>query len=211
MDCYSELPMVSTHFNKKLFFSQSILVLFLSLFLSGMAKAPPLVGGPAPQFELETVEGRTIKLSDLKGEFVVLNFWATWCVACIKEMPEFQKAYQSSGDNKIKIIGVNFSESKKKVEKFIQDNNLSFPLLLDGFGNTAENYEVRSLPVTYFISPDGIIRGKIVGGGLTKEIIEAKINQMNDPAESGNKKTFAPASEYLSQMKKGRDNNEREK
>jgi len=172
--------MVSMRFNKRLFFSRSILVLFLSLFLSGMAKAPPLVGGPAPQFELETVDGQPIKLSDLKGEYVVLNFWATWCVACIKEMPEFQKAHQQSGDNNVKIIGVNFGESRKRVDKFSQDNSLSFPLLLDGFGNTAENYRVRSLPVTYFISPDGIIREEIVGGGITKEIIEAKINQIKN-------------------------------
>ncbi len=104
MDYYSELPMVSMRFNKSLLFTRSILIAFLGFFLSGMAKAPPLVGGPAPQFELETVGGQTIKMSDLKGEFVVLNFWATWCVACSKEMPEFQKAHQTLADNNIKII-----------------------------------------------------------------------------------------------------------
>ncbi len=145
-----------------------------------MAKAPPLVGGPAPQFELQTVEGQTIKLSDLKGKFVVLNFWATWCVPCGKEMPEFQKAHQFSGDKNIKIIGVNLGESKKKVGKFTQDHHLSFPVLLDGFGNTSQKYKVRSLPVTYLISPDGIIREEIIGGGLTQEIIEAKINQIKN-------------------------------
>lgn len=179
MDYYSELPMVSMPF-KSLFISRCILIVFLGLFLSGMAKAPPLVGGPAPQFELETVGGQTIKLSDFKGEFVVLNFWATWCVPCSKEMPEFQKAHQTFADKNIKIIGVNFGEPKKRVYKFTQDNNLSFLVLLDGFGNTAEKYKVRSLPVTYFISPDGIIREKIIGGGLTKEIIEAKINQIKN-------------------------------
>lgn len=143
-----------------------------------MAKAPPLVGGPAPHFELQTVEGQTIKLSDFKGEYVVLNFWATWCVPCIKEMPEFQKIHLSSNNSNIKIIGINLSESQKRVDKFIQDYQLSFPVLLDGFGNTSERYKVRSLPVTYFISPDGIIREEIQGGGLTQEIIQAKINQI---------------------------------
>ena len=179
MDYYSELPMVSMPF-KSLFISRCILIVFLCLFLSGMAKAPPLVGGPAPQFELETVAGQTIKLSDLKGEFVVLNFWATWCVACSKEMPEFQKAHQTLADKNIKIIGVNFGEPKKRVDKFTQDYRLSFPMLLDGFGNTAEKYKVRSLPVTYIISPDGIIRDEIIGGGLTQEIIAAKINQLKN-------------------------------
>ena len=163
---------------KSILFSRCTLIVFLSLFLSGMAKAPPLVGGPAPQFELETLDGDTVKLSDFKGEFVVLNFWATWCGPCIKEMPELQKTHLSSGENKIKIIAVNLSESKDRVDKFTQDHQLTFPVLLDGFGNTSERYKVRSLPVTYFISPDGIIRGKIVGGGLTQEIIASKISQI---------------------------------
>lgn len=165
---------------KSLLFPRCIVIAVLSLFLLGMAKAPPLVGGPAPHFELETVGGQTIKLSDFKGEFVVLNFWATWCVPCIKEMPELQKAHQFSGNNNIKIIGVNLGESKKKVDKFIRDYHLSFPVLLDGFGNTSEKYKVRSLPVTYLITPDGIIREEINGGGLTKEIIESKINQIKN-------------------------------
>ena len=195
--------MVSMPCNKSLLFSRCILIVFLCLFLPGMAKAPPLVGGPAPQFELETVEGQTIKLSDFKGEFVVLNFWATWCVPCSKEMPEFQKAHQTLTDNNIKIIGVNFGESKKKVDKFTQDNNLSFPVLLDGYGNTAEKYKVRSLPVTYIISPDGIIREEIIGGGLTQEIIAAKINHL--------KNLHAMRQGIWAKRKKERVNNERKK
>ncbi len=161
-------------------FLRSLLILFLSVFVSAMAKAPPLVGGPAPQFELETLDGDTVKLSDFKGKFVVLNFWATWCVPCIKEMPEFQKIHQSSDNGNIKIIAVNLSESKDRVGKFTQDYQLTFPVLLDGFGNTFERYRVRNLPVTYFISPDGIIREEIQGGGLTQEIIETKINQIKN-------------------------------
>ncbi len=177
--------MVSMPFNKSLLLSRCIWTVVLFLFVSGMAKAPPLVGGPAPQFELETIQGQTIKLSDFKGEFVVLNFWATWCVPCSQEMPEFQRAHQLSGDSKINIIAVNLGEPKKRVVKFTQDYNLSFPVLLDGFGNTSEKYKVRSLPVTYFISPDGIIREEIFGGGLTKEIIEAKIIQMKHLSAKG--------------------------
>ena len=145
-----------------------------------MAKSPPLVGGPAPQFELQTVEGRTVKLSDYKGKFVVLNFWATWCVPCRKEMPEFQKIHLSPGDDNIQIIGINLSESQKRVGKFIRDHHFSFPIVLDGFGNTSEKYRVRSLPVTFIISPDGILREEIQGGGLTQEIITAKIDRIKN-------------------------------
>jgi len=186
---------------KSTLFSRSLLILFLSIFLSGMAKAPPLVGGPAPQFALQTVAGQTIKLSDFKGDFVVLNFWATWCVPCMKEMPEFQKIHLSSGNDTIKIIGVNLSESKKRVDKFTRDHQLSFPVLLDGFGNTSEKYKVRSLPVTYIISPDGIIREEIQGGGLTQEIIEAKIKQIKNFAFNGN---TAPPNSSLEALSTGR-------
>jgi len=151
---------------------------FLSLFLLGMAASPPLVGGPAPAFKLEAVDGQVVKMSDLKGQFVVLNFWATWCHACIKEMPEFQKAHISL-DQKVKIIGINLAESKEKVNDYIRGKGYSFPVLLDGYGNVSQEYEVLHLPVTFFITPDGVIREKIFGGGVTWEMIEAKINQLS--------------------------------
>ena len=154
-------------------------IVFFSLFLFGMAPSPPLVGGPAPLFELKTVDDQAIKLADLKGKFVVLNFWATWCVPCIKEMPEFQKIHQSSSNKNIEVIAINFTESKKKVEDYIQGRHLGFTVLLDGFGNISGKYKVRNLPVTYLITPDGIIQEEIIGG-ITQEIIEKKINQLKD-------------------------------
>ena len=153
-------------------------VLFLSLFLLGMAASPPLVGGPAPTFKLEAVNGQVMGMSDLKGQFVVINFWATWCVPCIKEMPEFQKAHQSLNP-KVKIIGINLAESKEKVAEYIHSKGLSFPVLLDAYGNVSQEYEVLHLPVTYFITPDGVIREKIFGGGVTQKMIEAKFNQFH--------------------------------
>ena len=153
-------------------------VLFLSLFLLGMAASPPLVGGPAPTFKLAAVDGQIIELSDLKGQFVVLNFWSTWCVPCIKEMPEFQKAHESLNPN-VKIIGINLAESKDKIGEFAQANRLSFPILLDSYGNVSQEYQVLHLPVTFFITPDGVIREKIFGGGITQKMIEAKINQLS--------------------------------
>ncbi len=158
--------------------SRRVRVVLLSLFLLGMAASPPLVGGPAPPFKLEAVDGQILNLSDLKGQFVILNFWATWCVPCIKEMPEFQKAHQSL-NQKVKIIGINLAESKEKVDKYIKDHHLSFTILLDDYGNVSQEYEVVHLPVTYFITPDGVIREKIFGGGITQKMIEAKINQLN--------------------------------
>jgi peroxiredoxin len=158
--------------------SRCVRVVFLSLFLFGMAASPPLVGGPAPAFKLEAIDGQVVKMSDLKGQFVILNFWATWCVPCVKEMPEFQKAHQSL-NQKVKIIGINLAESKEQVNDYIRGKGYSFPILLDGYGNVSQEYEVLHLPVTFFITPDGVIREKIFGGGVTREMIEAKINQLS--------------------------------
>jgi len=158
--------------------SRWVRVVLLSLFLLGMAASPPLVGGPAPVFKLEAMDGQILNLSDLKGQFVILNFWATWCVPCVKEMPEFQKAHQSL-NQKVKIIGINLAESKEKVNEYINDHHISFTIVLDDYGNVSQEYEVVNLPVTYFITPDGVIREKIFGGGITQKMIEAKINQLN--------------------------------
>ena len=158
--------------------SQCARLVFLSLFLLGMAVSPPLVGGPAPSFKLEAVDGQIIKMSDLKGQFVVLNFWSTWCVPCIKEMPEFQKAHESL-KHKVKIIGINLAESKEKIGEFTKINRLSFPILLDAYGNVSQEYKVVNLPVTFFITPDGVIREKVFGGGVTQKMIEAKISQLH--------------------------------
>ena len=153
-------------------------VVFVSLLLLGMAASPPLVGGPAPTFKLEAVDGQFMGMADLKGQFVVLNFWATWCHACIKEMPEFQKAHESLNP-KVKIIGINLAESKEKVAEYIQNKGVSFPVLLDAYGNVSQEYRVVNLPVTFFITPDGVIREKIFGGGVTQKMIEAKFNQFH--------------------------------
>lgn len=153
-------------------------MVILSFFLLGMAASPPLVGGPAPHFNLKALEGQTIDLSDFKGRFVVLNFWATWCVPCIKEMPEFQKAHESLSPN-VQIIGINLAESKEKIGEFVETYRLSFPVLMDEYGNVSQEYEVLHLPVTYFISPDGVIRDKIFGGGITQKMIEARIDQLD--------------------------------
>ena len=158
-----------------------IIFIFFSFFLSGMAGSPPFVGGLAPTFELEATNGRILKLSDLKGKTIILNFWATWCVPCIKEMPALNKAYPLLKSKNVEIVAINFAESKERVEKFTSEHHLNFPVLLDSYGDTSQDYKVRGLPVTYFITPDGIVGDEIVGGGLTLELIEEKLRQLAHP------------------------------
>ena len=167
--------MVSKFFAKP----KLLVIIFFAMFLSGMASSPPLVGGPAPAFELKTVNNKNFDFAELKGQFVVLNFWATWCATCVYEMPEFKKLHQSSSGKNVKIISINFAEKQTKVEKYIQEKQLSFPVLLDGYGHIAGKYNVKHIPATFLISPDGIVQEKIVGL-ITQEIIEGKINAYNE-------------------------------
>ena len=141
--------------------------------------SPPLrVGGPAPDFELETLSGKIFKSSDLKNKTVILNFWATWCVPCIKEVSEFNKIYSSLKNNDVEIIAVNFAETRSKVDEFVSKHHINFSVLLDKYGNTSQDYRVRNLPVTYFISPDGIIMDTVFGG-ITEKLIEIKLKQLD--------------------------------
>lgn len=151
---------------------------FILFLLTGMAKRPPLVGGPVPHFQLDTLNGGPAKISDYRGKVVLLNFWATWCTPCKKEMPEIQAAYEAFKDNDFVVLGVNFGEKPKEAEKLVKEMGLTFPILLDRKVKVAERHDVISLPVTFFIDSKGIIKERVFGGTLTKEDIGAVIERL---------------------------------
>ncbi|MCA0969032.1 redoxin domain-containing protein [Halobacillus litoralis] len=138
------------------------------------------MGDPAPDFELETLDGKTVTLSELKGQKVFLNFWATWCPPCREEMPEMEKFHQEFGDE-VKILAINGtggeqaigrSEKKKKVSDYVENGNYTFPVLLDMELNvTSEKYQVISIPTTYFIGTDGVIQQPRKNGPMTYEFM----------------------------------------
>ncbi len=140
-------------------------------FLTGMAQKPPLVGGPAPHFQLNTLNGRPAKISDFQGNVVLLTFWATWCKPCKKEMPEIQAAYETLKDEGFVVLALNFGEKGQVAEKLVREMNLTFTVLLDEEVEVAERHQVVSLPVSFFIDAQGVIRKKVVGGTLTQEEI----------------------------------------
>jgi cytochrome c biogenesis protein CcmG/thiol:disulfide interchange protein DsbE len=120
------------------------------------------MGQPAPDFSLETVEGKTVKLSDYKGKVVAINFWATWCEDCRKEMPDLQKAYETYKDQGLVILGVNLKENNVTVKGFADFNGLTFPIVMDKDGKvTVDQYMVKPIPTTYFVDKQGILRAKV--------------------------------------------------
>lgn len=126
----------------------------------------PEVGYLAPGFALEMMnQEKAVNLSDYKGKVVLLNFWASWCFPCRKEMPSMQELYQIYKDRDFEILAVNMDKySKEKVVSFVSNYGLTFPILLDRELKTALIYEVRSIPTSYIIDKNGIIKDKIIGG-----------------------------------------------
>jgi thiol-disulfide isomerase/thioredoxin len=118
--------------------------------------AVPQVGKRAPDFELASLEGSIVKLSSLTGRPVLVNFWATWCLPCIEEMPNFQNAYEAYS-RRFEILAVNANEPEKDVAQFVSDVGVSFPILLDPDGMAQSLYKLRGYPTTFFIDRAGTI------------------------------------------------------
>lgn len=135
------------------------------------------IGQTAPDFELTTLDGEAVKLSDFRGQKVLLNFWATWCPPCRKEMPDMEKLHNNTD---VKILAVNLTgteSSLDKVESFIDDLELTFTVPLDEKSDIAEQFEVVAYPTTYMIDPDGRIQYKSFGA-LTYEQMKQAIKKM---------------------------------
>jgi peroxiredoxin len=129
------------------------------------AKVGVTEGNAAPDFELMTLDGEEMSLSSLQGKKVILNFWATWCPPCRAEMPDMQKI-QDKYEGEVVIAAVNFTSSEKNVDtvkSFINELDLTFPVLLDEKGKINNQFEVLSYPTTYIIDENGIITTKFVG------------------------------------------------
>ena len=118
----------------------------------------PLQGFPAPDFELENLEGDLISLSDYYGSIVLINFWATWCPPCRAEMPMFQDRYEHYGDQGFEILAVNYDAGLREVLTFQHEHDLSFPILIDASRRVQGLYGIWSFPTSFIVDREGIIR-----------------------------------------------------
>ena len=117
----------------------------------------------APDFTLNDLKGNQVTLKNFKGRVVFLNFWATWCPPCRREMPSMERLYKQLKDRDFTMLAVDMQESEKLVKAFMSDFSLSFPALLDLDGDISFLYGIRGLPSTYIIDREGMIIGKAVG------------------------------------------------
>ncbi|MGG3477434.1 redoxin domain-containing protein [Peribacillus frigoritolerans] len=136
------------------------------------------IGAKAPNFSLKTLDGKQVELSDYEGKKVMLNFWATWCPPCKKEMPDMEKYTQQAGDDVV-VLAVNI-DPENDVQAFVEDNGITFTIPLDSKSAknpVNERYKILSIPTTYFIDKKGIIRNKVISA-MTLKDMERNINSM---------------------------------
>ncbi len=137
----------------------------LSLFVFSCGQAPTLlkVGDPAPDFSLVDRQGNTWTLSELKGQVVFINFWATWCSPCLKELPSMQTLFTRLPDDKFKMLAV-LNNDKPVLADFVANNNgITIPILDDSQNLVGAQYNLTGLPETFIVDKQGIIREKIIG------------------------------------------------
>ena len=133
------------------------------------------VGVKAPDFTVATLEGDQASLSDFKGKKVIINFWATWCGPCREEMPDMQ-AFYAAGNDEVEILAINV-DPQNDVKGFVEEFNVTFPVLLDTEKEVADNYKIMAYPTTYFIDEKGIIAKKHIGQ-ITLEDLDKEMANM---------------------------------
>jgi peroxiredoxin len=116
------------------------------------------LSGPAPDFDLVSRDGGRVALSDLAGQVVMVNFWATWCGPCRQEMPHLEALYQRYSDLGFTLLGVNVEEDSSGADKFLAETPVSFPILFDPENEVSELYDVVAMPSTVLIDKGGNMR-----------------------------------------------------
>ena len=142
--------------------------------LKSLRITPPSIWIEAHDFSGELYDGSIINLKDYHHRFVLLNFWATWCVPCLKEMPDLEKAYQQMGSKKLIVLAVGMGEDKSSISRFAEKHEFTFPMIADSTLEIARLYGVENIPITYLINPEGIIIGRALGirDWANQELIE---------------------------------------
>jgi cytochrome c biogenesis protein CcmG/thiol:disulfide interchange protein DsbE len=143
-------------------------ILLIGLFLAfawqlQTRESTQLQGNMAPQFELTTFEGDQITLSELQGQIVVVNFWASWCVECYDEAPLLEEAYQDFKDQGVVFLGVDYLDTEKEAQVYISQYGITYPNGYDLRSEISETFQLTGVPETFFIDRDGSIHHVQIG------------------------------------------------
>lgn len=135
--------------------------------------SPAKIGEAAPDFEIGTLDGETIRLSDYRGKVVFLNEWATWCPPCVAEIPDIQKLADAHPDD-LMVIGINLDgDEDETVRAFVEENGVTYTIAMDRtYEISAANYPSEYIPYSIFITPDGVVSSFDVGMLTYEEMVD---------------------------------------
>jgi cytochrome c biogenesis protein CcmG/thiol:disulfide interchange protein DsbE len=151
-----------------------ILLAILGLGLIRTQQGPVGVGSRVPSFTLTTFDGRSISVDELRGQVVLINFWASWCKPCEQEAAELEQAYQRFKDEGVVFLGVDYVDTEPEARAYLAKFGLTYPNGPDLRTRISQDFRIRGVPETYVIRPDGIIASVKIGPFLSlQEILDA--------------------------------------
>jgi thiol-disulfide isomerase/thioredoxin len=123
----------------------------------------PATTAPPPAFVLPDLQGTPHGLGEYRGKVVMVNFWASWCLPCVEEMPSMQRLADALGPDRFQILAVNVGESPPRVRQFLKSVSVDFTVLVDRKSETFEDWSVRVLPTSFLLDPEGHVRHRALG------------------------------------------------
>lgn len=149
--------------------------------LEGLLSAGPGEGDPAPPFEVRSLDRKTLKLVDYRGKYVLLDFWATWCIPCLEEMPRLKELHEEFGkDGRLVVIGLSLDEDAEAARKLVAEKKLPWTQAVLGEASespVAKDYSIQVLPTTILIGPDGRIIAQGMRGSQIRTTVENAIGR----------------------------------
>ncbi len=162
-----------------------LILAFLGLMAWGLVQAAtsPLETGQAPDFTLNTFDGETIRLSELRGQVVVINIWASWCTTCREEAAYLEKTWRKYKDRGVVFIGVDYVDTEPDALAYIAEFDITYPNGPDLGGRIAQMFHMQGVPETYFVDRQGSLRGNRIGAVVPPQL-DMKIEELlAEPSE----------------------------
>ncbi|MGD2207037.1 MAG: TlpA disulfide reductase family protein [Anaerolineae bacterium] len=140
-----------------------VVVVLLAHALLTRPSAPPQVGSQVPDFQLTTLDNSPARLSDLRGQVVVINFFASWCAPCREEASDLEQTWREYDDQGVQFLGIAYKDAKSKAQAFLDEFDVTYPSVVEPGNRTAHAYGVTGVPETFIVDQEGLLAHHFLG------------------------------------------------